>query len=147
MVSVHFLTNDTHDSCYSFGPLPSPTTLTSLALVLFHHLLACSVVPWSMHIFLYVSQCLRLGDGTTQSLFAGFHRSTSIYDYLYQHYIINIFKVPRKVLYSVRRMQPCDQNGTSLWGHGAWLAMSGLWTRPFLIGTWRRYTPPPPSFQ
>ncbi len=50
-----------------------------------------------MHIFLYVSQCLRLGDGTTQSLFAGFRRPTSIYDYLYQHYIINIFKVPHKV--------------------------------------------------
>ncbi|KAK0235055.1 hypothetical protein EDD85DRAFT_65514 [Armillaria nabsnona] len=50
-----------------------------------------------MRIFLYVSQCLRLGDGTTSSLLAGFRRTTSIYYYLYQHYITNIFKVPRKV--------------------------------------------------
>ncbi|KAK0442698.1 uncharacterized protein EV420DRAFT_1752241 [Desarmillaria tabescens] len=25
--------------------------------------------------------------------------------------------------------------------HSAWFAMSGLWTRPFLIGTWRRFFP------
>ncbi|KAK0459960.1 uncharacterized protein EV420DRAFT_243036 [Desarmillaria tabescens] len=27
----------------------------------------------------------------------------------------------------------------SLCGHGAWLAMLGLWIPPVLIGTWRRY--------
>ncbi|PBK90773.1 hypothetical protein ARMGADRAFT_292426 [Armillaria gallica] len=31
-------------------------------------------------------------------------------------------------------------NGTSLRGHSTWLAMLGLWTRPFLIGTLCRYT-------
>ncbi len=47
---------------------------------------------------------------------------------------------PVKCLYSARRTQPCDHNGMSLHGHSTWLAMSGLWTRPFLIGTLRRYT-------
>ncbi|KAK0224615.1 hypothetical protein EDD85DRAFT_234216 [Armillaria nabsnona] len=47
---------------------------------------------------------------------------------------------PVKCLYSARRTQSCDHNGMSLHGHSTWLAMSGLWTRPFLIGTLRRYT-------
>ncbi len=38
---------------------------------------------------------------------------------------------PTRCLYSARRTQPCDQNGTSLRGHSTWQAMSGLWTRPF----------------
>ncbi|PBK68665.1 hypothetical protein ARMSODRAFT_954487 [Armillaria solidipes] len=42
---------------------------------------------------------------------------------------------PMKSLYSARHTQQCDHNGMSLRGHSTWFAMSGLWARPFLIGT------------
>ncbi|KAK0445647.1 uncharacterized protein EV420DRAFT_922266 [Desarmillaria tabescens] len=45
---------------------------------------------------------------------------------------------PAKSRYSARRTQQCGYNGMSLRSHSAWFAMSGLRTRPFLIGTWRR---------
>ncbi|PBK86284.1 hypothetical protein ARMGADRAFT_540404 [Armillaria gallica] len=73
--------NDTHASCV--GLVPSFAGMFCRSMVRAY--------------FLYVSQCLRLGGGTTSSLLAGFRRITSIYYYLYQHCITNIFKVPRKV--------------------------------------------------